>query len=56
MRQIPGIADETAESHVTELLTRRASLARFGGLLVAVATGGWWKVRPSEVLLLIASG
>ena len=33
---------------MTEQLTRRASLLRFGGLLAAVATGGWWKVRPSE--------
>src|SRR5919197_3167493 len=33
---------------MTELLTRRASLLRFGGLVAAVATGGWWKVRPSE--------
>jgi protocatechuate 3,4-dioxygenase beta subunit len=32
---------------MTELLTRRASLVRFGGLLVALATGGW-KARPSE--------
>jgi protocatechuate 3,4-dioxygenase beta subunit len=30
-----------------ELLTRRASLLRFGGLLVALATGGW-KARSSE--------
>ena len=33
---------------MADLLTRRASLLRFGGLLAAVATGGWWKVRPSE--------
>ena len=30
-----------------ELLTRRASLLRFGGLLVALAAGGW-RVRSSE--------
>lgn len=42
------------ESHVPELLTRRASLARFGGLLVAVATGAWWKVRPSEGATAVA--
>jgi len=30
-----------------ELLTRRASLLRFGGLLVALAAGGW-RVRRSE--------
>src|ERR687884_534872 len=30
-----------------ELLTRRASLLRFGGLVVALATGGW-KVHSSE--------
>src|SRR5919198_1100448 len=33
---------------MADLLTRRASLLRFGGLLAAVAAGGWWKVRPSE--------
>ena len=39
---------------MTELLTRRASLLRFGGLLAAVATGGWWKVRPSEGATAVA--
>src|SRR5437763_17202142 len=33
---------------MTELLTRRASLLRLGGLLAAVATGGWRNVRSSE--------
>ena len=39
---------------MTELLTRRASLLRFGGLLAAVATGGWWKVRPSAGAAAVA--
>jgi protocatechuate 3,4-dioxygenase beta subunit len=39
---------------MTELLTRRASLLRFGGLLAAVATGGWWKVRSSEGATAVA--
>jgi protocatechuate 3,4-dioxygenase beta subunit len=30
-----------------ELLTRRQSLLRLGGLVAAVAAGGWW-ARPSE--------
>jgi protocatechuate 3,4-dioxygenase beta subunit len=32
---------------VTELLTRRQSLLRLGGLVAAVAAGGWW-TRPSQ--------
>lgn len=32
---------------MTQLLTRRQSLLRFGGLLAALATGAW-RVRPSQ--------